>query len=157
MKTVQNVFIQGLPFFFFSLLLYVLLVSDASALQGGEVVIDGRVTIAVEVVKTAEEQARGLGGRSSLLKGRGMLFPFDAAKPRVFWMKGMLIPIDILWIREGKMVAIDANVAPPRLHETPVIVSQVADMVLEVPAGFAQEMGVTVGQMVRIRYEGSSR
>lgn len=156
MKTVQNFFIQGFPFFF-SLLLYLLLVSDASALQGGEVVIDGRVTITVEVVRTAQEQARGLGGRSSLLKGRGMLFPFDAAKPRVFWMKGMLIPIDILWIREGKMVAIDANVAPPRLHEAPAVVSQVADMVLEVPAGFAQEMGVKVGQMVRVKYEGSSR
>ena len=86
-----------------------------------------------------------------------MLFPFDAAKPRVFWMKGMLIPIDILWIREGKLVAIDANVAPPRLHEAPAVVSQVADMVLEVPAGFAQEMGVKVGQMVRVKYEGSSR
>jgi hypothetical protein len=155
MRAVQNFFIQGLPFFF--LLLYFLRVPDASALQRGEVVIDGRVTITVEVVQTAQEQARGLGGRSSLLRGRGMLFPFDAAKPRVFWMKGMLIPIDILWIREGKLVAIDANIAPPRLHETPAVVSQVADMVLEVPAGFAQEMGVTVGQMVRIRYEGSSR
>ncbi len=155
MRAVQNFFIQGLPFFF--LLLYFLRVPDASALQRGEVVIDGRVTITVEVVHTAQEQARGLGGRSSLLRGRGMLFPFDAAKPRVFWMKGMLIPIDILWIREGKLVAIDANIAPPRLHETPAVVSQVADMVLEVPAGFAQEMGVTVGQMVRIRYEGSSR
>jgi len=155
MRAVQNFFIQGLPFFF--LLLYLLRVPDASALQGGEVVIDGLVTITVEVVRTAQEQARGLGGRSSLPKGRGMLFPFDAAKPRVFWMKGMLIPIDILWIREGKLVAIDANVAPPRLHEAPAVVSQVADMVLEVQAGFAQEMGVKVGQMVRVKYEGSSR
>ena len=155
MRAVNNFFIQGLPFFF--LLLYLLRVPDASALQGGEVVIDGLVTITVEVVRTAQEQARGLGGRSSLPKGGGMLFPFDAAKPRVFWMKGMLIPIDILWIREGKLVAIDANVAPPRLHEAPAVVSQVADMVLEVQAGFAQEMGVKVGQMVRVKYEGSSR
>lgn len=156
MKAVQNLFIQGLPFFF-PLLFYVLLVSDVSALQGGGVVIDGRVTITVEVARTAQEQARGLGGRSSLPRGGGMLFPFDAAKPRVFWMKGMLIPLDILWIREGKIVAIDASVAPPRSHETPAIVSHVADLVLEVPAGFALEMGVSVGQTVRVRYEGSSR
>ena len=156
MKAVQNLFIQGLPFFF-PLLLYVLLVSDVSALQGGGVVIDGRVTITVEVARTAQEQARGLGGRSSLLRGGGMLFPFDAAERRIFWMKGMLIPLDILWIREGKIVAIDANVAPPRSHETPAIVSQVADTVLEVPAGFAQEMGISAGQTVRVRYEGSSR
>ena len=156
MKAVQNLFIHGLPFFF-PLLLYVLRVSDVSALQVGGVVIDGRVTITVEVVRTAQEQARGLGGRSSLPRGGGMLFPFDAAERRIFWMKGMLIPLDILWIREGKIMAIDANVAPPRSHETPAIVSHVADLVLEVPAGFTQEMGISVGQTVRVRYEGSSR
>lgn len=155
MKAVQNLFIQGLPFFF-PLLLYVLRVSDVSALQGGGVVIDGRVTITVEVARTAQEQARGLGGRSSLPRGGGMLFRFDAAKPRIFWMKGMLIPLDILWIREGKIMAIDTNVAPPRSHEAPAIVSHVADLVLEVPAGFTQEMGISVGQTVRVRYEGSS-
>ena len=151
MTAAQNLF-KGLPFFF-SLLLYMLRVSDVSALQGGEVVIDGRVTIAVEVAQSAQEQARGLGGRSSLSKGRGMLFPFNAAKPRVFWMKGMLIPLDILWIREGKIVAIDANVAPPRSHEAPAILSHVADLVLEVPAGFAQEVGIRIGQSVGTRYE----
>ena len=86
-----------------------------------------------------------------------MLFPFDAAERRTFWMKGMLIPLDILWIREGKIVAIDANVAPPRSREAPAVVSQVADTVLEVPAGFAQEMGISVGLTVRVKYEGSSR
>ena len=151
MRPAWNLF-KGLSIFF-PLLLYVLRVSDVAALQGGEVVIDGRVTMTVEVARTAREQAKGLGGRSSLSKGRGMLFPFDEAKPRVFWMKGMLIPLDILWIREGKIMAIDANVAPPRSHETPTIVSHVADLVLEVPAGFVAEMGIRVGQSVGIRYE----
>lgn len=152
MKAVQHLFTHGLPLFF-PLLLHLLWVSDASALQGGKVIIDGRVTIAVEVARTAQEQARGLGGRSSLPKGRGMLFPFDAAEPRVFWMKGMLIPIDILWVREGRIVAIEANAAPPRSNEAPVLFSHVADLVLEVPAGFAQEMGIRVGQSVGIRYK----
>lgn len=70
-------------------------------------------------------------------------------------MKGMLIPIDILWIREGKIVAINASIAPPRSHETPAIVSHVADLVLEVPAGFALEMGIKVGQAVHVRNEKS--
>lgn len=140
-----------------SLTLCVLQVSVASALQRGDVVIDGRVTIAVEVARTAQEQARGLGGRSSLPKGGGMLFPFDAAKRRTFWMKGMLIPIDILWIREGKIVAIDANVPPPRSKEAPAILSHVADLVLEVPAGFSKEMDISEGQTVRVGYEGANR
>lgn len=156
MKAVQNLFIHRFPLLF-SFLLCLLQVSNASALSGGEVMIDGRVTVAVEVARTVQEQARGLGGRASLPKGRGMLFPFDGAKPRVFWMKGMLIPIDILWIRDGKIVAIDANVAPPRSHETPAIVSHVADLVLEVSAGFAAEMGVQIGQSVGTHYESGGR
>ncbi len=139
------------------LLLSLMWVSDALALQRGDVVIDDRVTITVDVARTAREQAMGLGGRSSLPKDGGMLFPFDAAERRTFWMKGMLIPLDILWIRDGKIVAIDANVPPPRSHETPAIVSHVADLVLEVPAGFVRETGISVGQTVRVRYEGVSR
>jgi uncharacterized membrane protein (UPF0127 family) len=138
-------------------MLCVLRAADVLALQKGDVIIDGRVTITVEVARSAREQAKGLGGRSSLPKGEGMLFPFDAAEHRTFWMKGMLIPLDILWIREDKIVAIDANVPPPRAHEATAIVSHVADRVLEVPAGFAQGMGISAGQTVRLRYEGSSR
>lgn len=141
----------------FGLLLSLMRASDGLALQGGNVVIDDRVKITVEVARTAREQARGLGGRSSLPKGSGMLFPFDAADRRTFWMKGMLIPLDIVWIREGKIVAIDASVPPPRSHESPAVVDHVADLVLEVPAGFAAEMGISPGQMVRVTYEGSSR
>lgn len=140
-----------------SLTLFILRVSDVSALQGGEVVIDGRVTITVEVARTAAEQARGLGGRASLPKGEGMLFPFDAAEHRTFWMKGMLIPLDIVWIRKGKIAAIDINVPPPRADEAPAVVSHVADLVLEVPAGFTQEKGISVGQTVSIGNERSSR
>lgn len=142
---------------FLGLLLSLMWVSDALALQRGDVVIDDRVTITVDVARTAREQAMGLGGRSSLPKDGGMLFPFDAAKRRTFWMKGMLIPLDILWIRDGKIVAIDANVPPPRSHGTPAIVSHVADLVLEVPGGFVRETGISVGQAVRVRYEGVSR
>src|SRR5574337_1763101 len=100
------------------LALCTLWVTDGFALQRGDVVIDGRVTIRVEVARTAREQARGLGGRASLPRGEGMLFPFDAIERRTFWMKGMLIPLDIVWIREGKVVTINANIPPPRPHET---------------------------------------
>lgn len=152
MRSFRDRFISGPPLLF-SLLLGVVWATDVSALQTAEVVIDGRVEVAVEVAQTAQEQARGLAGRSSLEKGRGMVFPFDVAGPRAFWMEGMLIPLDILWIRDGRIAAIEANVAPPRSRGAPALFSHVADLVLEVPAGFALEMGIRVGESVRIRYE----
>ena len=125
----------------------------ASALQKGEVVIDGRVTINVEVARSPQAQTKGLGGRPSLKKGTGMAFPYNGPGLRGIWMKGMLIPIDILWIREGRIVAIEANVPPPSSNGELAVFSHVADLVLEVPAGYAKEMGIRVGQSVRVTYK----
>jgi uncharacterized membrane protein (UPF0127 family) len=125
----------------------------ASALQKGEVVIDGRVTINVEVARSPQAQARGLGGRPSLKKGTGMAFPYDGPGLRGIWMKGMLIPIDILWIREGRIVAIEAKIPPPSSNGALAVFSHVADLVLEVPAGYAKEMGIQVGQSVRVTHK----
>ncbi|MEK6661760.1 MAG: DUF192 domain-containing protein [candidate division NC10 bacterium] len=125
----------------------------ASALQKGEVVIDGRVAISAEVARSPQAQTRGLGGRSSLKKGTGMVFPYDGPGPRGIWMKGMRIPIDILWIREGSIVAIEANVPPPSSNGELVVFSHVADLVLEVLAGYVKEMGIRVGQSVKVTYK----
>ncbi|MBI4381706.1 MAG: DUF192 domain-containing protein [candidate division NC10 bacterium] len=125
----------------------------ALALQKGEVVIDGRVAINVEVARSPQAQTRGLGGRPSLKKGTGMVFPYDGPGPRGIWMKGMRIPIDILWIREGRIVAIEAKVPPPSSNGALAVFSHVADLVLEVPAGYAKEMGIRVGQSVRVTHK----
>src|SRR3990172_6646629 len=136
-----------------TLLHYAVEAPAASALQKGEVVIDGRVTINVEVARSHQAQARGLGGRSSLKKGTGMVFPYDGPGLRGIWMKGMLIPIDILWIREGRIVAIEAKVPPPSSNGALAVFSHVADLVFEVPAGYAKEMGIRIGQSVRVTYK----
>ncbi|MGH7410354.1 MAG: DUF192 domain-containing protein [Candidatus Methylomirabilis sp.] len=127
------------------------------ALQKGEVVIDGRIKIGVEVARSPQAQAKGLGGRLSLKKGTGMLFPYDAPAHRAFWMKGMLIPLDILWIVGGKIVAIEMNIPPPSPKTAPAIYSHQADLVLEVRAGYVEEMGIRVGQSVGVSYDSVSR
>ena len=125
----------------------------ASALEKGQVVIDGRVNIAVEVARGPQAQAKGLAGRRSLKHGTGMIFPYDVPGNRAFWMRGMLIPLDILWIRAGKIVAIETNLPPPSPKTEPVIYSHSADLVLEVSAGYAQEMEIQVGQSVKVNYK----
>jgi len=136
-----------------TLLHYAVEPPEASALQKGEVVIDGRVTINVEVARSPQAQTKGLGGRPSLKKGMGMAFPYNGPGLRGIWMKGMLIPIDILWIREGRIVAIEPNVPPPSVNGELAVFRHVADLVLEVPAGNAKEMGIRIGQSVKVTYE----
>ena len=152
MRAVRSHSLRGLLLAALAVLRFAVPILPASALQKGKVVIDGRVTIDVEVARSMEEQAKGLGGRSSLKKGTGMVFPYDGPGPRAFWMMGMLIPLDILWIRGGKVVAIEAKIPPPSPDKPLAVYSHVADLVLEVPAGYAHEMGIRVGQPVRVRY-----
>ena len=136
-----------------ALLYYAVEPPAASALQKGEVVIDGRVTINVEVARSPQAQTRGLGGRPSLKKGTGMAFPYNGPGLRGIWMKGMLIPIDILWILEGRIVAIEPDVPPPSSNGALAVFSHVADLVLEVPAGNAKEMGIRIGQSVKVTHK----
>ena len=97
---------------------------------------------------------RGLGGRQSLPDDGGMLFVFQEPGLHGFWMKDMLIPIDIIWISDGGRVVDvqtaqpEPGVADPQLKRYNP--SGPARYVLEVRAGLADEKGVQVGDEAQI-------
>ncbi|MBI2052654.1 MAG: DUF192 domain-containing protein, partial [Candidatus Ryanbacteria bacterium] len=64
----------------------------------------GSARVYIEKARTPEEQARGLMGRKSLAEDHGMLFLFSGAAPRVFWNRNTYIPLDVIWIRDGKVI-----------------------------------------------------
>lgn len=52
------------------------------------------ITLAgVPVVRTLEQQAKGLSKRDNV--GPGMLFSWDRAEPRIFWMRDTYVPLTI--------------------------------------------------------------
>ena len=106
----------------------------------------------LEIADTPGLQSLGLGGRDALGKGRGMLFLYTQRGRHSFWMKGMHFDIDIVWIRDGRIVSVAARVpAPPSPNETEparVSPSELADTVLEVPAGYAAAHGWRRGDRV---------
>lgn len=116
-----------------------------------EVVIN-TTTLFVDVVQTPQAQAKGLGGRTELADTYGMVFVFTGYQPRTFWMKDMLIPIDIIWIRDGIIVGFEENVSPEpnkAPSELTVYTSPVGvNMVLEVRAGLANKHKWKVGDRV---------
>ncbi len=112
----------------------------------------GHAELTVEVARDAASRARGLSGRDALPGDAGMIFIFPSGGERTFWMKDTRIPLDILWVREGTVVGMEENVQPgaglssaqlPRFHSPGPI-----DIVVEVNAGWARRMGVTVGDRV---------
>ena len=66
-------------------------------------VVVGTDELRAEIADTSPLQGRGLGYRDGLEPGTAMLFVFDDASMRTFWMKGMRFCLDIVWI-EGEMV-----------------------------------------------------
>lgn len=110
-------------------------------------------SIEVEVVRSREEQARGLSGRDSLAWGNGMLFPYERPAFVSFWMKGMRFDIDIVWIRDQRIVGIAERVphpSDPQAAPATVRPPELIDMVLEVPAGFARAHGWSRGDRVQV-------
>ena len=99
----------------------------------------------IEIVRTPEEQARGLSGRESLEENAGMLFVYDQPTTPSFWMKEMNFPIDIIWIgNDRRIVDISENIAPetfPRLFRPRAPVQYV----LETNAGWAKSHNISVG------------
>jgi uncharacterized protein len=109
--------------------------------------------INLEVAGTPEQQETGLMQRTSLADDRGMLFPFQPARPVAFWMKNCLISLDMVFIRLGKVVAIAAEAPPCTKEPCAVYPSRVPiDRVIELRGGRAAELGLKVGDPISIEF-----
>lgn len=110
----------------------------------------GTTLISVEIADTTPKRSQGLSGRESLPSGSGMLFVFDSPRKYQFWMKGMRFPLDMIFIRNGKVVDILENVPNPVLgtadKNLPVYQPTTEiDMVLEVNSGFVKQSDTRIG------------
>ncbi len=113
----------------------------------------GETTLNIEVADTPGERSIGLGGRDSLPADSGMLFVFPESKKYQFWMKGMKFPLDLIFIKDGKIVDFIENASPPTenqddstltIYEPTVPV----DMLLEVNSGFSKTNNIKAGDQV---------
>lgn len=122
--------------------------------QHGTVTLPSGVTIPVEIADTPAKRSLGLGRRDGLRPGWGMLFIFETTGSHPFWMKDMRFAIDILWLRNRRIVHIARNVPPPAPGEKPVTLdpSVSANLVLELAAGAAKALGLETGQSVRFQF-----
>lgn len=112
----------------------------------------GDQVIQLEVAKTPEQQAMGLMHRSQLAPDRGMLFAFDPARPVSFWMKNVLINLDMVFLRNGKVIAIANSVPPCKADPCPMYgPAEAVDQVIELGGGRAQQLGIKPGDRLTIQ------
>jgi uncharacterized membrane protein (UPF0127 family) len=86
--------------------------------------------------------------RKEMAGDHGMLFVFQTPEKVSFWMHNTLIPLDIIFLDgSGKVVDIHTRKA---LDETGMAPRSPALFVIELNAGAAKEVGLTVGDEVSL-------
>ncbi len=108
------------------------------------------VTLTVSIADDEEERKQGLSGVEELSTLEGKLFVFDEEGQYGFWMKDMLIPIDIIWINDNlEIVHIEEDVRPdtyPTIFNSPVP----ARFVLETNSHITSTFNIHIGDKVLI-------
>lgn len=93
---------------------------------------------------------KGLSGRDHMGNKNGMIFKFDGHDQRSFHMKGCLIPLDILFIKNNKIEKIYHNCSPCMEEECEKYTCDSADTVIELPGGTCERSGISEGLVYRL-------
>ncbi len=129
------------------------------------------IILNVEVVSDENKMQTGLSRRKSLGQNQGMLFNFQKKSQPNFWMKDMLINLDLIWIVDKKIIGITPDVPAPvgnlKLEITcpPSALTKgkcgwdnlptyappsPVDQVLEVNAGWSETNDIKIGDEVKL-------
>ncbi|HEV2720766.1 MAG TPA: DUF192 domain-containing protein [Thermoanaerobaculia bacterium] len=127
-----------------------------AAAQGPQVILPDGAAIQVELATDDATRAEGLMYRDRLAEDHGMLFMFPESGDYPFWMKNTLIPLDMIWIDDGRrIVHISSNVPPCKADPCPNYPPNAkARYVLELAAGVAAKHHLGNGQT--LRFEGTA-
>ena len=104
-------------------------------------------TIDIEIAETSLERQQGLMYRNSIPDSIGMLFIFDEAELRSFWMKDTYISLDILYLNEKKeIITIHRNTKPK--SEESILSYKNAQYVVKVAGGFCDKYDIKEGDFI---------
>lgn len=108
------------------------------------------IRVDVDIADTDTERSRGLSGRKYLGDYEGMLFLYESEVNNPFWMKDMLIPLDIIFIdKDNFIIDIKEHQQPCEENYCPSISSsEPFQYVLEVNSSFCEENNIKEGYLV---------
>ncbi len=105
--------------------------------------------IIVKIANTGEKRTKGLMDVNYLEENRGMLFIFEPEQKATFWNKNTFIPLDIIWIKDKKIIKIDSL---PSINSglTTVISPGKIDWVIETNYGWAKNNNISENDIINI-------
>lgn len=115
----------------------------------------GKNVVKLEVAQSRAQIEKGLMFRTSLPEDAGMVFLFHPQRPVRFWMHNCFISLDMLFIKDGKIIQICHDVPPCKAAKSsdcplyPESGEIEVTEVLEVNAGYAAKHGIKEGDEVK--------
>lgn len=141
------------------ILLAVMMGGCARETESSDVLLTRRVTlpggqeIRAEVEMTAIDMQKGMMFRDDLPRGRGMLFIHQQPGMYPYWMYQVKIPLDIIWMDAGRRIVEISPDTPPCKTKASLCTNygghQNSQYVLELGAGEARRLGLTLGQTLQ--------
>lgn len=107
-------------------------------------VILGGDSLNLWVAQSGTDKSRGLSGVEYLESNGGMIFFFEEPGNYGFWMKDMLISIDILWFDANKKLVFQRENVSPTTYPEIFYPNQDILYVIELPAGKSRELGLKI-------------
>lgn len=108
-----------------------------------------------EIAKTDLQKEKGLSIYNKINDDFAMVFPFVNPGFYTFWMKDMKFSIDIIYVKNNKIVDIFQNIPYPKSATSPLPFykpSNLSDTVLEINSGLSKKYNFKKGNSVKIIY-----
>ena len=141
-------------------LITIALLVPAAALAKVPVAVIGKNTVKLEVAQSKEQIEFGLMERQSMPEDQGMVFLFRPWSSVRFWMYDCLMSLDMMFIKDGKIVKISRDVPPYKGSDKekaplyPADGEVVVTEVIEVNAGYCKRHGINDGDTVKFDFQG---
>lgn len=132
-----------------ALLLIIYYGFSSSRVQEQAEVNFGIKKLRVEIAETNLQKFKGLSSRENLKHDTGMLFVYKDYNKPGFCMRDMNFSIDIIWIKDNKVVGFNQNLPLDNCEKAYFPPAEI-NYVLEVNSGFAAENSIKMGDEVRI-------
>lgn len=119
-------------------------------------VVDGEEIgpLELETAVTPEERARGLMFREELGEYKGMIFIYDEAEERSFWMKNTYIPLDMIFLTAERTVKTVKKADPEPNTSDEDLTSYPSEgpakYVIEVNQNFSENNNIKEGTEVKL-------
>ncbi len=109
------------------------------------------------IAQTPEQRDRGLSGVGHLGPSEAMLFLFDSSDKWAIWMKGVKIPLDIVWLDQAQKVVYIVKGASPDDFPKSYVPNDPALYVLELPLGAVDAKNIRIGSKATFNLDEARR